>query len=144
MAWVCLSKKDEINWSNIKPSISFLKLNFKITLNEEKLYEQFKMFEQVLRKQADEWQCKISEEKWLSIFKSFRENNVDYTMLLKIIEFAFALPGSNAAVERIFSLMNSCWTESRGNLCIKSVEASLVIKANLENKPSIFSTIGQF
>lgn len=40
-------KKDEINWSNITPSISFFKLNFKITLNEEELYEQFKMFEQL-------------------------------------------------------------------------------------------------
>ncbi|KAE9531248.1 hypothetical protein AGLY_010454 [Aphis glycines] len=60
LTWVCLSKKDEINWSNIKPSISFLKLNFKITLNEEELYEQFKMFEQLLRKQTDEWQCKTS------------------------------------------------------------------------------------
>jgi len=48
-------------------------------------------------------QCKTSEEKWLSIFKSLTENNVDYTMLLKIVEFTFALPGSNAAVERIFN-----------------------------------------
>ncbi|CAI6344774.1 unnamed protein product [Macrosiphum euphorbiae] len=102
LTWVCLSNKDEINWSNIKPSISFLKLNFNITLNEEELYEQFKMFEQFLRNKTDEWQCKTSEEKWLSIFKSFKENNIDYSMLLKIVEFAFALPGSNAAVERIF------------------------------------------
>jgi len=80
-----LSNKDEINWSNIKPSISFLKLNFNITLNEEELYEQF------LRNKTDEWQCKTSEEKWLSIFKSFKENNIDYSMLLKILEFAFAL-----------------------------------------------------
>jgi len=39
-----------------------------MTLNEEELYEQFKMFEQLLRKQTDEWQCKTTEEKWLSIF----------------------------------------------------------------------------
>lgn len=76
-----MSKKDEINWSNIKPSISFLKLNFKITLNEEELYEQFKMFEQLLRKQTDEWKRKTSEEKWLSIFKLFTANNVDYTVI---------------------------------------------------------------
>lgn len=76
-----MSKKDEINWSNIKPSISFIKLNFKITLNEEELYEQFKMFEQLLRKQTDEWKCKTSEEKWLSIFKLFTVNNDDYTVI---------------------------------------------------------------
>lgn len=56
-------------------------------------------------------------------------------LLLKIVELAFALSEVNAAVERMFSLMNSCWTKSQGNLCIKSVEASLVIKTNLENKP---------
>lgn len=56
-------------------------------------------------------------------------------MLLKVVKFAFALPGSNAAMERIFSLMNSRWTKSRVNLCIKTVKASLVIKTHVENKP---------
>jgi hypothetical protein len=62
LTWVCLSNKDEINWSNIKPSISFLKLNFNITLNEEELYEQFKMFKQFLKNKTDEWQCKTSKK----------------------------------------------------------------------------------
>lgn len=56
-----------------------------MTTNGEKLNEQFEMFEKLLRKQTDESQCKTSEEKWLSIFKLFTENNIDYSMLLKIV-----------------------------------------------------------
>lgn len=54
-------------------------------------------------------------------------------MLLKILEFAFSFPGSNATAERIFSLMNSCWTKLRGNLYINTVKASLVMKTYLIN-----------
>lgn len=52
--YINMSNEDEINWSNVKPSIYFFKSNFKITLNEEELYEQFKMFEKLLEKQTDE------------------------------------------------------------------------------------------
>lgn len=51
-------------------------------------------------------------------------------MLLKVDEFSFILPGLNAAVERVFSLMNSTQTNSRNKLDIKTVDASLVIKLN--------------
>jgi len=54
-------------------------------------------------------------------------------MLLKVVELSFVLPGSNAAVKRIFSLMNSTWTNSRNKLDLNMVEASLIIKTNFSN-----------
>lgn len=49
-----------------------------------------------------------------------------------VVEFSFSLPGSNAAVERVFSLMNSTWTKSRNQLDISTVEASLIIKTSFD------------
>ncbi|KAF0751241.1 protein FAM200B-like, partial [Aphis craccivora] len=62
------------------------------------------------------------------IFKIFNDNNHAFFEQLKVVEFSFVLPGSNAAVERVFSLMNSTWTNSRNKLDIKTVEATLIIK----------------
>ncbi|KAF0773257.1 Dimer Tnp hAT domain-containing protein [Aphis craccivora] len=60
------------------------------------------------------------------------------TLTLKTIfnfdEEIFVLPGSNAAVERVYSLMNSTWTNSRNKLDIKTVEVTLIIKTWFNNK----------
>ncbi|KAF0748864.1 Dimer Tnp hAT domain-containing protein [Aphis craccivora] len=51
-----------------------------------------------------------------------------------IVKFSFVLSGSNAAVERVYSLMNSTWTNSRNKLDIKTLEATLIIKTCFNNK----------
>jgi len=135
LSWIFMLQTNEISWSNLKLSINFVKSKLNIVLNEEELFEQFKLFEKLVKEKSAEWHSLTFEEKWISIFKSFKETNTDYSTLLKLVEFAFALPGSNAAVERIFSLMNNYWTKSRNSLGIDTVEATLVIKTNLENKP---------
>ncbi|KAF0755488.1 Dimer Tnp hAT domain-containing protein [Aphis craccivora] len=53
---------------------------------------------------------------------------------VNVVEFSFVLPGSNAAVERVFSLMNGTWTNSRNKLDIKTVEATFIIKTCFNNK----------
>jgi hypothetical protein len=42
--------------------------------------------------------------RWVETFKHFKENSVPHKNLLLIIQFVFALPGTNAAVERLFRL----------------------------------------
>jgi hypothetical protein len=39
-----------------------------------------------------------------------------------------ALPGSNAAVERVFSLINALWTDEKNILKIETVKALTVVK----------------
>lgn len=131
LSWIFMLQTNEISWSNLKLSINFVKSKLNIVLNEE----QFKLFEKLVKEKSTEWHSLTFEEKWISIFKSFKETNTDYSTLLKLVKFAFELPGSNAAVERIFSLMNNYWKKSRNSLGIDTVEATLVIKTNLENKP---------
>ncbi|KAF0737609.1 O-acetyl-ADP-ribose deacetylase 1-like [Aphis craccivora] len=72
-------------------------------------------------------------QRWLSAFKHFKELNIEFDCLLIVVEFFFSLPGSNAAVERVFSLMNSTWTKSRNKLDISTVETSLIIKTSFDN-----------
>lgn len=57
----------------------------------------------------------LAHQKWTSYFKSF--NNEEFNSeLLKLAEYYFAIPGHNANVERVFSLINAQWTKERSRL----------------------------
>ncbi|KAF0758242.1 protein FAM200B-like [Aphis craccivora] len=91
------------------------------------------MYEYSVYKFITTYLYNIYLERWLSAFKYFKELNITIDCLLIVVEFSFSLPGSNAAVERVFSLMNSTWTKSRNKLDINTVEALLMIKTSLDN-----------
>ncbi|KAE9542343.1 hypothetical protein AGLY_003470 [Aphis glycines] len=135
LLWVTLTPKTIVTWSNAKNSIRFLtKTCNTIFIDEYNFFNQFKMFEKYFKEQSEEWHNILSlEERWLSAFKYFKELNITIDCLLIVVEFSFSLPGSNAAVERVFSLMNSTWTKSRNKLDISTVEASLMIKTSFDN-----------
>lgn len=134
MLWVTLTPKTIVTWINAKSSIRFLTLTCNsICIDENNFFEQFKMFEKYFKEQNEEWHNLSLERHWLSVFKHFKEHNIEFDCLLMVVEFSFSLPGSNAAVERVFSLMNSTWTKSRNQLDISTVEASLIIKTSFDS-----------
>jgi len=50
--------------------------------------------------------------------------------MLKVVEYVFAIPISNANVERIFSLMKNLWTDERNRMRPEIVKAELCFKVN--------------
>ncbi|KAL4092204.1 hypothetical protein QTP88_026743 [Uroleucon formosanum] len=113
LLWVTLTSKIIVTWSNAKNSIRFLTtICNTICVEENNFFEQFKMFEKYFKEQNEEW------------------HNIS---LKEYVKFSFSLPGSNAAVERVFSLMNSTWTKSRNKLDVSTVEATLMIKISFDN-----------
>ncbi len=71
----------------------------------------------------------------MNIFNELKEKNIVLTNLKIIIEFAMSLPGTNAVVERIFSLMNKIWTAEKTQLTIKTLKFILITKHNFELIP---------
>ena len=69
-----------------------------------------------------------SSSKWASFLKSSDSPN-----LKKIVQYIFAVPTSNAFVERIFSIMKHLWSDSRNKLYRRMVAAELCIRLNFEN-----------
>ena len=51
-----------------------------------------------------------TEKKWTELFLHFKQNNIPYQNILKIVEYALSLPVTNAATERVFSRLNKIWT----------------------------------
>jgi hypothetical protein len=48
-----------------------------------------------------------------------KSKNVKYRIIEVVVSFALAVPGTKAAVERIFSVVNSLWNDARTVLLLK-------------------------
>lgn len=73
----------------------------------------------------------LASNKWVQFLKQCKSSE-QYSELLKLAQFYFCLPGHNACVERIFSLMNSQWTDDRNRLKVESVKSILLLQYNFK------------
>lgn len=75
-----------------------------------------------------------TEDRWVELFKHFRANNLNCTNFRTIIEYVLCMPGSNAPVERVFSLMNKIWTSEKTQLSVTVLKAILITKTNINKQ----------
>lgn len=64
-----------------------------------------------------------AEDRWVELFTHFHANNIYCTSFRKIIECVLCLPGSNAPVERVFSVINKIWTSEKTQLSVEVLKA---------------------
>lgn len=48
-------------------------------------------------------------------------------------QFFFAIPGHNAHVERVFSLINAQWTKERNRFTVESIRGLTLVQFNYKN-----------
>jgi hypothetical protein len=49
-----------------------------------------------------------------------------------ILEFSFAIPGTRAAIERVFSITNALWTDEKSRFLVETIKAVIVTKTHFE------------
>jgi hypothetical protein len=49
-----------------------------------------------------------------------------------ILEFSFAIPGTSAAIERVFSIINALWTDGKGRFLVETIKAVIVTKKHFK------------
>ena len=69
----------------------------------------------------------------MEIFNHFKNEHIPYENLDIIVEFTLCCPGTNAAIERIFSISNDFWTSEKSRLNIDTVAAALTVKFNMKD-----------
>jgi hypothetical protein len=67
-------------------------------------------------------------DNWLFVVERCAEKIVSLDNLLILAELVLCLPGSNASVERIFSLMNIYWNDEKNRPSLSLVKAVLIVK----------------
>jgi hypothetical protein len=53
--------------------------------------------------------------------------------ILAVVEFSLSLPGANAAVGSVFSLVNALWTDERNRLEVSAVKSIVLVKHHFRN-----------
>ena len=91
----------------------------------DKLYEELC----ALRKVRRELVCLTSDvsNRWIKFFATQQPED---TELLHLVSFVLSIPVSNANCERVFSIMNVLWINSKNRLNFNLVKAELMMKIN--------------
>jgi hypothetical protein len=107
----------------------------KIKIDEGELFDETSLIiKYVTPEKINHWKHNSVplSERWVEIFKNFRENDVSYKNFLSLVEYCLCLPGSNAASERVFSLMNQLWTSEKSQLKVTTLKSLLITKYNFK------------
>jgi hypothetical protein len=67
------------------------------------------------------------------MFAHFTKQDINAENLKCPVSFCLALPGCDAAVERVFSLINALWTDEKNRLKIETVEVSTIVKTHFND-----------
>lgn len=124
-------------WENVQNSYKFISEKFTgIESYETTLFDELCYVKQYAKEQKiNEWNLKKVnvDLRWVEIFKYFDEENIPFQNILKVVEYALCLPGTNAATERIFSLVNNYWTPEKTQLKVETLKSVLIVKTNFPN-----------
>jgi hypothetical protein len=71
-----------------------------------------------------------TEQRWLAVFRDLEAKDIKIPNLKVVVEFVLSLPGTNASVERAFSLINNFWGSEKSAMSKECVKAMLIIQMN--------------
>jgi hypothetical protein len=75
----------------------------------------------ISKTRMDEWNTKslTAFDRWSEILEFVQSECVSLKNAQLILEFSFAISGTSAAIERVFSITNALWTDKRAISLLK-------------------------
>lgn len=128
-----------ISWENVERTAELINKNLgKPKVNTDELFDEVVLAKKFWASKVGDWEReekendrkKSSEEKWMELLSSFKQQNIAMSNLGMVVEYVFCLPGTSAPVERVFSMMNSAWSDERGLMHESTVRGLMVCKVN--------------
>lgn len=135
-SWVIL--RTPLAWSKVQESLQHIphpKSNFDCTKNSRMVFEQYGRIKIYCSdEKLAEWKEKklSTEDRWVEIFQNMDTQQVSYAEFARLIEYILCLPGTSAAVERVFSLIKNVWKTESARLDMSTLKAILLVKKNLD------------
>lgn len=84
------------------------------------------------------------DERWIEIISHFRNSNVPFENVLKMVEFALCLPGTNAVTERIFSLINILCTSEKSQLQVETLKHMVMVRHHYKTCENFYNFISSY
>ncbi len=131
--WTMLNK--EIVWNEVEKSVDFILREKIAVIDDNELFSEISRLKlYCTASKIKEWENKKVEtdQKWMDIFRHFKNKHIAFKNLQMIAEIVMCLPGTNASVERVFSLSNDFWSSEKASLSVEGLAAVLKVKCNME------------
>lgn len=125
------------SWLVIKSAMDNVaeKTSFNLAQNSSKVFDLYGYMKSYCTdEKIAEWRNnKVpTDARWVDIFKHLEREQLPYYEFALIVEFILCLPGSSAPVERIFSNAKQMWKNESSALLVKTLNAMLKVKVNME------------
>lgn len=125
---------EELSFTDLEQVVVALKMTETVSMDQ--LYEEFCASREEIQK-ARQDTTKSTSEKWVAVFQNLGKANL--INMFRIVSFVLSVPGSNAFVERIFSLMTIKWSDSRNRCSTELIKNELQISVNCDLSCNDFS-----
>lgn len=119
--WIMLSSRI-LNYDDVRKSAEVLLPHI---ATKDSLFDETSQLNSLLQAVSTEFDNLPHDKKWATLFR--RAKFIDYKLLIGAI---FAIPTSNAGVERVFSLCKKHWSDDRNKLHVETVKSLLQVKMN--------------
>uniref|UniRef100_T1HEI2 Dimer_Tnp_hAT domain-containing protein n=1 Tax=Rhodnius prolixus TaxID=13249 RepID=T1HEI2_RHOPR len=114
-----------------------------IKIDDNCLFEEIRRLNIYLKfDKLEQWENQHVEidKRWVEIFNHFKNEHIPYENLIIPVEFTLCCPGTNAAVERVFSMGNDFWLSEKSRLNVDTLAAALTLSVQLGIEMSILKT----
>jgi hypothetical protein len=121
-------------WNDIQKSLTFiLKNNKKQTgwnVDEDILFDEYNHVINVINENLKEWQNNYVRvgERWCAIYTILNSKRISINNFWKIVEYSLAMPGTNAAIERVFYITNVLWTDEKNRFLVPIIKSIIILK----------------
>ncbi|KAL4131748.1 hypothetical protein QTP88_009020 [Uroleucon formosanum] len=126
----CVNLSSELKYSELLNLISELKLENKLFLNMNELYDECNRINETLPllKEPNSNSC----NKWQSLFKitNLENNNFYLKNIYKVVSFIYSIPATSSYCERVFSMMNLKYRNERNKCRLELIKYELIITLN--------------
>lgn len=128
----CVNLSSELKYSELLYLISELKLENKLFLNMNELYDECNRINEMLPllKETNSNSC----NKWQSLFKiaNLENNNFHLKNIYKVVSFIYSIPATSSYCERVFSMMNLKYRDERNKCRLELIKYELIITFNVK------------
>ncbi len=142
LSWTSLSIAP--TWTEVESSLCVFTefaTPMQLSVDDNNLFDEVTCLRNFLSdEKLSEWQQKstTTSAKWVEVFSTLRSRNILMPNLELLVGFALCIPGTNASIERVFSLMNATWSDDMSRLSVDTLKARLLVKHNFDKTCSEF------
>ena len=112
-----------------------------LNINMDELYDELKTINVTVGRlsKEEDWKFKNSAAKWMPVFQTR-----DLPNMLSVVSYILSVPSSTGYVEKIFSIIQNKWSDTRNRCSVELIKCELIVALNFEQScGEFFTNIGK-